>query len=483
MAPSIPPTSASRVTTKRQNKLHRQEASYYSKSHSAPHSSAENANNSLSDDIENQKGKHLHPLKISGEVVGTTAQKEKSKVVTSKPLKGRRHKVPESEVIERDAKDPIAKEVNCEKDENANKTTHTSEDTAMGSKLKQSTEMRIASTTSVQEKETRRAPSTQKESRMLRDRVEKAKELESQLDDSKSDSEPIDYDEDGPLVAATHASKSSLPSSSAEEEPREGSSTVKDRLSRTNERKEQKNTALQASENVTKRGALTTGYDLSRQKKATSGVVYISRIPPGMDVGALRALLSRAGQLGRVWLRPESAEAHAERRALGSSRRRGEFMDGWVEFVKRGEAKRAVGLLNGRPMSGTRRRGRWADDLWCMRFLKDYTWRDLVEETCGGGRERTLKVKAEVAAARRERNFVEERVALARKIGEGGGEREGVRRFRQKRIISEREWEEDVDERRAREAMQRVDAEMESGKGRDVDTELMGMLFKKRKKG
>lgn len=222
---------------------------------------------------------------------------------------------------------------------------------------------------------------------------------------------------------------------------------------------------------------------IQKRSKPTSGVVYVSRVPPGMDVGALRSLLGRAGKLGRVWLRPESAEARKERRSLGSSRRRGEFKDGWVEFPKRRDAKRAVALLNGRPMAGATRRGRWGDDLWCLKLLPGYQWSDLVEETCAGARERTLRVKAEIAAARREKAFVEERVAMARRITKNEGEKKPIRHFRQKRAITDREWEEDIDERRARESMKRVDEELETGKARTIDQELVGMLFKKRRTG
>ena len=83
-----------------------------------------------------------------------------------------------------------------------------------------------------------------------------------------------------------------------------------------------------------------------------------------------------------------------------------------------------------------------------MRLLKGFEWADLVAETRTAGRERMLKVRAEVAAARRERAFVEEIVAMGRRMERraeaGEGARRGGRVFGQKRVI-ERE-EEDVDE-------------------------------------
>lgn len=80
------------------------------------------------------------------------------------------------------------------------------------------------------------------------------------------------------------------------------------------------------------------------------------------------------------------------------------------------DAVAAVELLNGHPMTGASRRGKFENDLWCMKFLKDFAWDDLVEEVCGTRRERVLRVKSEVAAARRERAFVEQRAELSKRI-------------------------------------------------------------------
>lgn len=238
-----------------------------------------------------------------------------------------------------------------------------------------------------------------------------------------------------------------------------------------------------------------------KDKKSESAVVYLSRVPPGLDVGAARALLSRTGTLGRVWLRAEDAGAVAARRQLGG-RRRGGFSDGWVEYTCRRDAKNAVALLNGQPMAGAKRGGRWKNDLWNLRLLpRGYSWDDLVEETCGSKRERVLRVKAAVAASRREKAFVEERAELAKRIAakekgleeaESDGEdhempRKGVekrivRRFRQREAVADMDYEDDVDERRAREAARRLENDEGEGphKKAKVDTDLVAMLFGKK---
>lgn len=251
-----------------------------------------------------------------------------------------------------------------------------------------------------------------------------------------------------------------------------------------------------------------------RKKRVNeSSVVYMSRVPPGMDMGALRARLSRMGTLGRIWLRPEDKEVVAARRELGGRRRVG-FMDGWVEFHRRKDAKNAISLLNGQPMSGAKRGGRWAHDLWCLRLLpRDFTWQTLIDETGGGARERVLRVKAAVAAGRRERVLVEEREALARRIEKRDNENQDdddddreqdsdddarekpkkksrknasnrvIRRFKQREAVAEAAYEDDIDERRARDAARRLEQggdEGTSGNKAEIDEDLVKMLFAKK---
>lgn len=249
-----------------------------------------------------------------------------------------------------------------------------------------------------------------------------------------------------------------------------------------------------------------------KKRKNESSVVYVSRVPPGMDIGALRSRLSRMGSLGRVWLRPEEKSAVQERRQLGGRRRIG-FQDGWVEFTRRRDAKNAVALLNAQPMNATRRGGRWANDLWCLRLLpRDYTWETLIEETGATARQHVLRVKAAVAAGRRERHLIEEREALARRIarrdaGEDDAEEEEdesaedvvndtdpkskkkkkpptkriVRRFKQREAVVDASYEEDIDEKRARAASKRLEAgDDAAGASNEVDEELVRLLFDKK---
>lgn len=235
------------------------------------------------------------------------------------------------------------------------------------------------------------------------------------------------------------------------------------------------------------------------------GVIYLSRVPPGIEMTALRALLSRMGRVGRMWLRPFGGTGTSDNNSpagaqqwLRKRRRQTAFKDGWVEFLRREDALQAVTFLNGQPMRGAKKRGKFADDLWAIKFLPAFTWDDLSREVFGSRRERVLKVREQVAAARRERAWVEGRFDLSKRLQKGikrsrelssdeGEESKNavpvpgskvLRRFRQKKPIAE-----DDDERKARKSAVAVTREIETGVGRPIDKELLGKLFKKQKVG
>jgi ESF2/ABP1 family protein len=76
-----------------------------------------------------------------------------------------------------------------------------------------------------------------------------------------------------------------------------------------------------------------------------SGVVYISRIPPYMNPGKLRSLLEPYGKINRLFLAPEDPTARTRRIKSGGNKKRN-FTEGWVEFVRKKDAKKACELLN-----------------------------------------------------------------------------------------------------------------------------------------
>ena len=148
-----------------------------------------------------------------------------------------------------------------------------------------------------------------------------------------------------------------------------------------------------------------TQSQLSRSQAAArkTGVIYISRIPPFMKPSVLRTLLTphaSHGGLGRVFLSPESAQSHQQRVRNGGNRKKS-YVDGWVEFTSKQDAKITVELLNGNIVGG-KKGGYYHDDIWNMKYLKGFKWKDLTEQIANEDAERAARLRAEIARTKRE---------------------------------------------------------------------------------
>lgn len=103
-----------------------------------------------------------------------------------------------------------------------------------------------------------------------------------------------------------------------------------------------------------------------------SGVVYLSRIPPFMKPEKLRSLLEPYGKINRIFLTPEDPLEHTRRVRNGGNKKRS-FTEGWVEFVKKKEAKKACDLLNAQTIGG--KKSSWyRDDVWSLKYLNGFKW-------------------------------------------------------------------------------------------------------------
>ena len=111
-----------------------------------------------------------------------------------------------------------------------------------------------------------------------------------------------------------------------------------------------------------------------------SGVVYLSRIPPFMKPAKLRSLLEPYGKINRIFLTPEDPTEHTRRVRSGGNKKRS-FTEGWVEFVKKNDAKKACDLLNAQTIGG--KKSSWYhDDVWAMKYLSGFKWWVQLSNTC-----------------------------------------------------------------------------------------------------
>ncbi|KAL8382214.1 hypothetical protein RB595_006140 [Gaeumannomyces hyphopodioides] len=156
----------------------------------------------------------------------------------------------------------------------------------------------------------------------------------------------------------------------------------------------------QTNADPTKKNLVVTEAQVKR-----SGVVYLSRIPPFMKPAKLRSLLAPYGRINRIFLSPEDPAARSRRVRAGGNKKRS-FTDGWVEFVRKADAKAVAEVLNGQTIGG-KKGSYYRDDVWTLLYLKGFKWHNLTEQIASENAERASRMRAEISKSTREnREFV-----------------------------------------------------------------------------
>jgi ESF2/ABP1 family protein len=148
----------------------------------------------------------------------------------------------------------------------------------------------------------------------------------------------------------------------------------------------------------------STGKTVNRGK----GVVYISRIPPSMSHHQLRTLLAPYGEIGRIWIEiPETiTQDKSLSKGKASKMARKMAKEGWVEFERAKKAYKTAKLLHCQPMGN----GRFRNDLWSIKYLKDFGWNDLINQHLHLKKMRDERLRQSVSRAKQEATkFMENR--------------------------------------------------------------------------
>ncbi len=143
-----------------------------------------------------------------------------------------------------------------------------------------------------------------------------------------------------------------------------------------------------------------------KNARSGPGIIYLSRVPPTMGPQEVRRLLAPFGALGRIYLAPAAGQRADKRppKAGAAGRRRlsrRRYDEGWVEFLRRRDARTAAAALNGAIVGG-RRSGRLHDELWSIRCLpSSFTWDALTAEARHERAVRQQRLRIELGQARR----------------------------------------------------------------------------------
>ncbi|CAG7787117.1 unnamed protein product [Allacma fusca] len=149
-----------------------------------------------------------------------------------------------------------------------------------------------------------------------------------------------------------------------------------------------------------------------KKKVSKPGIVYLSTIPPKMNVTQIREYFGQFGDLHRSFLQPDKSDKK-------KGKKNQTFTEGWIEFKKRRHAKKVAGALNNTPLGGKKKKQNY-DYLWNIKYLPGLQWVHINERLAYERISRQQKMRAEIAAAKRETSFFARSVGLNKKLKKGG---------------------------------------------------------------
>lgn len=133
-----------------------------------------------------------------------------------------------------------------------------------------------------------------------------------------------------------------------------------------------------------------------------------------MSWSQVMQLLGEYGEINRSHLVQEDKSITRRRKKRGGSNKPN-FVEGWVEFVNKKDAKIAVAQLNGRVVGG-KKSGFFHDFIWNMKYLHGFKWSQLMELMDYEKRVRQDKLKVEFSRSRKEDERYLENAAKSQRI-------------------------------------------------------------------
>ncbi|XP_050689957.1 uncharacterized protein LOC126982157 [Eriocheir sinensis] len=109
-------------------------------------------------------------------------------------------------------------------------------------------------------------------------------------------------------------------------------------------------------------------------KRRKPGIVYLSSIPPNMNVAKIREYFNRFGALDRVFLQAADKDDSNSKGPKGKKFKKNlHFTEGWLEFKSKRKAKQVHLYLNSQPVGG-KKKNRYYDMLWNIKYLPRFKW-------------------------------------------------------------------------------------------------------------
>lgn len=183
----------------------------------------------------------------------------------------------------------------------------------------------------------------------------------------------------------------------------------------------------------------------SKKPKGKTGVVYLSKIPPYMKPAKMRQILSRFGEVDRLFLKKEAQHKYKQRIMQGGNKKV-KYEEGWAEFLRKKDAKICAEALNGNKLGG-KKGSFYYDDIMNVKYLSGFKWADLTEQISAENEARQSKLQMEISqAAKLNKTFIRnvekskmiENIKSKKKNHEDKEEEKQRRTFEQRKVNTSR---------------------------------------------
>lgn len=148
---------------------------------------------------------------------------------------------------------------------------------------------------------------------------------------------------------------------------------------------------------------------LIKKKTRKRGIIYLSTIPPYMNVAKIREIFSEFGEVGRIYLQPSAKPGEKRKRVPN------QFTEGWVEFQKKKIAKLVATKLNNTKI-GTRKKSRYYDMIWNIKYIPRFKWIHLSERLAYERAALKQRLRAEISQAKKEAHYLQTNVEKSKKM-------------------------------------------------------------------
>ncbi|XP_067665461.1 activator of basal transcription 1-like [Haliotis asinina] len=133
------------------------------------------------------------------------------------------------------------------------------------------------------------------------------------------------------------------------------------------------------------------------KKPKEPGIIYLSRIPMMMNVTTIRSIFSQYGEVGKIFLQPDT-KGHKRGKKVRC------FSEGWVEFEDKRKAKRVAANLNNQQIGG-KRKSPWFEEIWNIKYLPKFKWAHLNERLAYEKAVHEQRMRTEISQVKREADF------------------------------------------------------------------------------